>query len=111
MAPQGARPLKNRLLSFFALARITTLCNARKTPTLWSIEKANIRHAQQLWGFVAPRTQSYLPWDCWTKPYVLSQPTDWFHEVFRQDDMPYRQRRVDLLSEWTGRRTPPEAFS
>jgi hypothetical protein len=58
------------------------------------------------WGFVAGKTQTYLPWDSWQKPYVQSQPTIWFHEVFRQDDTPYRQREVDLIRELTGRGTP-----
>ena len=58
------------------------------------------------WGFVAGKTQTYLPWDSWEKPYVLSQPTVWFHEVFKQDDTPYRQREVDLIRELTGRGKP-----
>jgi hypothetical protein len=58
------------------------------------------------WGFVAGKTQTYFPWDSWEHPYVLSQPTIWFHEVFRQDDTPYRQREVDLIRELTGRGTP-----
>ncbi len=57
------------------------------------------------WGFVAGKTQTYLPWDSWQKPYVTSQPTVWFHEVFRQDDTPYRQREVDLIRQLTGRGT------
>ena len=55
------------------------------------------------WGFVAGKTQTYLPWDSWQKPYVLDQPTVWFHEVFKQDDTPYRQHEVDLIRELTGR--------
>jgi hypothetical protein len=55
------------------------------------------------WGLVAGKTQTYLPWDSWQHPYVLSQPTVWFHEVFRQDDTPYRQHEVDLIRELTGR--------
>jgi hypothetical protein len=57
------------------------------------------------WGLVAGKTQTYLPWDSWQKPYVESQPTVWFHEVFRQDDTPYRQHEVDLIRELTGRGT------
>ena len=58
------------------------------------------------WGLVAGKTQTYLPWDSWQRPYVLSQPTIWFHEVFRQDDTPYRQHEVDLIRQLTGRGTP-----
>lgn len=57
------------------------------------------------WGLVAGKTQTYLPWDSWERPYVLMQPTIWFHEVFRQNDQPYRQREVDLMRELTGRGT------
>ncbi len=57
------------------------------------------------WGFVAGKTQTYLPWDSWERPYTVTQPTIWFHEVFRRDDTPYRQREVDLIRELTGRGT------
>jgi hypothetical protein len=57
------------------------------------------------WGFVAGKTQTYYPWDSWERPYVRTQPTIWFHEVFKQDDTPYRQREVDLIRELTGRGT------
>jgi hypothetical protein len=57
------------------------------------------------WGLVAGKTQTYFPWDSWQRPYVLEQPTIWFHEVFRQDDTPYRQHEVDLIRELTGRGT------
>ena len=33
-------------------------------------------------------------------PYVYTRQ---FHEVFRQDGKPYRQREVDLIRELTGR--------
>ena len=53
------------------------------------------------WGFVAGKTQTYLPWDSWQKPYVDRQPTVWFHEVFKQDGTPYRQAEVDLIRKLT----------
>ena len=55
------------------------------------------------WGLVAGKTQTYLPWDSWQRPYVDLQPTVWFHEVFRQDGTPYRQAEVDLIRRLTGR--------
>ncbi len=58
------------------------------------------------WGLVAGKTQTWLPWDSWKRPYVNDQPTVWFHEVFRQDDTPYRQREVQLLRDLTGRGNP-----
>ena len=61
------------------------------------------------WGLVAGKTQTYLPWDSWDRPYVKTQPKVWFHEVFRQDDTPYRQHEVDLIRELTGRGTATAA--
>ncbi|RYD24658.1 MAG: 1,4-beta-xylanase, partial [Lysobacteraceae bacterium] len=49
------------------------------------------------WGFVDGRTQTRLPWDSWQKPYVLSEPTIWFHEVFRNDGTPYREAETSLI--------------
>jgi len=63
------------------------------------------------WGLVAGKTQTYLPWDSWENPYVRRQPTVWFHEVFRQDDTPYRQHEVDLIRALTGRGTSTPAAS
>lgn len=58
------------------------------------------------WGFVAGRTQTYLPWDSWTHPSVLSGPTIWFHDVFHTDGTPYRQAEIDLMRRLTGRGDP-----
>ena len=55
------------------------------------------------WGLVAGKTQTYLPWDSWERPYVMVKPPIWFHEVFRQDDTPYREHEVALIRELTGR--------
>jgi len=55
------------------------------------------------WGLVAGKTQTYFPWDSWQRPYVLEQPTVWWHEVFRGDGTPYRQHEVELIRELTGR--------
>ena len=59
------------------------------------------------WGLVAGKTQTYLPWDSWEVPYVQRKPTVWFHEVFRQDDTPYRQEEVNLIRALTGRGKGP----
>jgi len=53
------------------------------------------------WGFVAGKTQTYLPWDSWRRPYVLDQPSVWFHEVLLPDGTPYRQAEVDLIRQLT----------
>ena len=58
------------------------------------------------WGFVAGKTQTYLPWDSWSRPYVKEQPAIWFHEVFKQDFTPYRERETELIRYYTGRGVP-----
>ena len=49
------------------------------------------------WGLVAGRTQTYLPWDSWEKPYVDREPAMWFHEIFRTDGQPYREDEVNFI--------------
>jgi hypothetical protein len=55
------------------------------------------------WGFVAGKTQTYYPWDSWRHPYILDQPTVWFHEVLYPTGKPYRDAEVTLIRELTGR--------
>jgi len=55
------------------------------------------------WGFVAGKTQTYLPWESWQHPYILSQPPVWFHEVLHPDGTPYRQAEVNLIRQLTGK--------
>ncbi len=49
------------------------------------------------WGFVAGKTQTYLPWDSWEHPYVINPPSVWFHEILRPDGTPYREAEVNLI--------------
>ncbi|MBV9146493.1 MAG: cellulase family glycosylhydrolase, partial [Acidobacteria bacterium] len=56
------------------------------------------------WGFVAGKTQTYLPWDSWRHPYIRDEPSVWFHEVLRSDGTPYRQAEVDLIKQLTATR-------
>jgi Cellulase (glycosyl hydrolase family 5) len=58
------------------------------------------------WGLVAGKTQTYLPWDSWQKPYIKRQPKIWFHEIFRTDGQPYRQDEVDLIRRLTASSPP-----
>ena len=53
------------------------------------------------WGLVAGRSQTYLPWDSWRRPYVAEKPTVWFHDVFHPDGKPYRQREVEIIRSLT----------
>jgi len=55
------------------------------------------------WGFVAGKTQTYLPWESWEHPYILDRPPVWFHEVLRPDGTPYRQAEVNLIRQLTGK--------
>jgi hypothetical protein len=49
------------------------------------------------WGFVAGKTQTYLPWDSWQHPYVSVQPSVWFHDIFHSDGTPYRAEEAALI--------------
>jgi hypothetical protein len=49
------------------------------------------------WGFVQGKTQTWYPWDSWTRPYTLEQPAVWHHDIFTPDGKPYRQHEVDLI--------------
>ncbi len=53
------------------------------------------------WGLVAGKSQTYLPWDSWQRPYVNEQPTVWFHDVFHTDGKPYREREVEIIRSLT----------
>jgi len=54
------------------------------------------------WGFVAGKTQTYLPWDSWLHPYVTAEPAVWFHEVLRSDGTPYRPEETELIRRLSG---------
>ena len=49
------------------------------------------------WGFVHGKTQTNLPWSSWQRPYVLTQPLIWFHDLLHRDGKPYREREAELL--------------
>jgi hypothetical protein len=53
------------------------------------------------WGLVKGKSQTYLQWDSWSRPYVLIDPPVWFHDIFYEDGRPYRQREVELFREQT----------
>jgi hypothetical protein len=60
------------------------------------------------WGFVQGKTQTWIPWDSWTRPYVLEQPAVWHHDIFYPDGKPYRQAEVDLIRRLTTQTNGPE---
>lgn len=50
------------------------------------------------WGLVDGKTQTRLPWDSWTFPYVNGrEPVVWHHEVFHADGTPYRRSETDFI--------------
>ncbi len=59
------------------------------------------------WGLVAGKSQTYLPWDSWKRPYVTDQPAVWFHDVFYPDGTPYRAREVEIIRDLTSGKQPP----
>lgn len=56
------------------------------------------------WGFVAGKTQTYLPWDSWDRP--VTEPKLWFHDLLNTDGSPYRANEVNTIRELTGKSRP-----
>jgi len=56
------------------------------------------------WGFVAGKSQTFLPWDSWQHPYVDRQPPVWFHDIFRADGTPYRPEETAFIRKETGKK-------
>jgi hypothetical protein len=56
------------------------------------------------WGFVSGKTQTIYPWDSWQKAYS-SEPSLWFHDIFRTDGKPYDAAEVGFIRKLTGRAT------
>lgn len=53
------------------------------------------------WGLFAGKTQTWLPWDSWDRPY-LTPPKEWFHDLAFADGRPYRRREIDTIRKLTG---------
>ncbi|HVO98685.1 MAG TPA: cellulase family glycosylhydrolase [Bryobacteraceae bacterium] len=53
------------------------------------------------WGLVAGKTQTYLPWDSWQRPYTDRQPAVWFHDVFKDDGKPYKRDETEFIRQIT----------
>jgi hypothetical protein len=56
------------------------------------------------WGLVAGKTQTYLPWDSWQRPYIDRDPAVWHHEIFRTDGTPYDAQETDFIRKIVGPR-------
>jgi hypothetical protein len=59
------------------------------------------------WGLVAGKSQTWIPWDSWQRPYVSDQPAVWQHDVFHADGKPYRQREVEIIRSLTSGKSTP----
>jgi hypothetical protein len=53
------------------------------------------------WGFVAGKTQTYLPWDTWDRPDP-SNPKLWFSDLLQPDGRPYRDAEIQTIRKLTG---------
>jgi endo-1,4-beta-mannosidase len=52
------------------------------------------------WGFVDGKTNTIYAWD--TPLADGSQPTEWFHDIFKKDGTPYREDEVNLIRKLNG---------
>jgi hypothetical protein len=52
------------------------------------------------WGFVAGKTQTYLPWDSWKQPYK-TPPKVWFSDLLYPDGRPYRDSEIQTIQKLT----------
>ena len=60
------------------------------------------------WGLVAGKSQTWIPWDSWQRPYVSDQPMMWQHDVFYSDGRPYRAREVEIIRDLTSGKQMPQ---
>ena len=67
--------------------------NSRFATVLPLLKKENVGAIN--WGFVAGKTNTIYAWD--TPLPDGSQPTEWFHDIFKPDGTPYREDEVNLI--------------
>jgi hypothetical protein len=53
------------------------------------------------WGFVAGKTQTYLPWDSWDHPYKTA-PKVWFSDLVNPDGRPYQDSEIQTIRQLAG---------
>lgn len=57
------------------------------------------------WGLVQGKTNTHLLWASKRKKnYDPTNPSVWFHDIFRADGSPYSQEEVDFLRSMTGKK-------
>ncbi len=57
------------------------------------------------WGFIAGRTQTYLPWDSWDEPHKEA-PKTWFHDLIQPDGRAYRPSEIATIQKLTAKAPP-----
>ncbi len=67
--------------------------NSRFSNIMPMLKKENVGAIN--WGLVSGKTNTIYAWGTPIKDG--SQPTEWFHDVFRPDGTPYRQDEVNLI--------------
>jgi len=57
------------------------------------------------WGFIAGRTQTYLPWDSWKRPYT-EPPEKWFSDLLYPDGRPHNDNEIRVIRKLAGEGRP-----
>jgi hypothetical protein len=55
------------------------------------------------WGFVAGRTQTYLPWDSWKHPYT-TMPKTWFSDLIHPSGQAHDDNEIRLIQKLASQR-------
>ena len=61
------------------------------------------------WGFVAGKTQTWLPWDSWKQAYTDREPSVWFHDIFKTQGEPYKPEEANFIRDTIGRKAKGKA--
>jgi hypothetical protein len=48
------------------------------------------------WGLLAGKTQTFLPWDSWDRPYI-EPPKLWFSDLLQPNGRPYRDSEIQTI--------------
>lgn len=105
----GPVGFNDRLGELFQFGR-PMLCTEYMARTLGSTVEAILpimkRHniGAYTWGFVAGKSQTYLPWDSWQKP--VTAPRLWFHDLLNTDGSPYRPGEINTIKQLAGKDRP-----
>ena len=99
-------PLHQRVISLLKASGKPLICteymartrNSRFATILPMLKKENV--AAINWGFVDGKTNTIYAWD--TPLADGSQPTEWFHDIFKKDGTPYREDEVNLIKKLNG---------